>query len=166
MVDGEFVEEQGNTAASAKARLGASDLRLVDTGCGHDLVSATNAKLSKGKSKFLETQVTFQTANGDAPSTHSSQTFIEELNGMIEPFTLKDTPSVISVGDRAMNKGCSFFWIAGRNPYGMTPEAKVITLEVLGDVLYLGRNSEFCKPRDATASDYCSACERDAFRKG
>ena len=137
-----------------KARLGASDLWLVDTGCGHDLVSATNAKLSKGKKRTLENQVTFQTANGDAPSTHSSQIFIEELSEMIEPFILKDTPSVISVGGRTMNKGCSFLWIAGRNPYWITPEAKVITLEVIGDIPYLRRNSEFCKPRDATASDY------------
>ena len=54
LVDGEFVEKQGITAASAKARLGASDLWLVDTGCGHDLVSTANAKLSKGTSKFLD----------------------------------------------------------------------------------------------------------------
>ena len=53
-----------------------------------------------------------------------------------------------------MNKGCSFLWIAGRNPYWITPEAKVITLEVIGDIPYLRRNSEFCQPRDATASDY------------
>ena len=137
-----------------KARLGASDLWLVDIGCGHGLVSATNAKLSKGEKRALENQVTFQTANGDAPSTHSSQIFIEELNEMIEPFILKDTPSVISVGDRTMNKGCSFLWIAGRNPYWITPEAKVITLQVIGDIPYLRGNSEFCKPRDAIASDY------------
>ena len=106
LVDGEFVGDPGNTAAPAKARLGASDLWLVDTGCGHDLVSANNAKLSKGKKITLENQVAFQTANGDAPSTHSSQIFIEELSEMIEPFVLKDTPSVISVDDRTMNEGC------------------------------------------------------------
>ena len=154
MVDGEFIVDSGNTAASAKARLGVSDLWLVDTGCGHGLVSANNAKLSKGKKINLENQVTFQTANGDAPSTHSSQIFIEELNEMDEPYILKDTPSVIPVGDRTMNKGCSFLWIAGRNPYSITPEAKVIALEVIGAIPYLRRNSEFCQPRDATASDY------------
>ena len=155
LVDGAFVDDPGNTAASAKARLGASGLWLVDTGCcGHDLVSATSAKLSKGKKRTLEIQVTFQTATGDAPSTHSPQTFSKELNEMVEPFILKDTPSVIPAGGRTMNKGCSFLWIAGRNPYWITPEAKVITLEVIGDIPYLRRNPEFCKPRDATASDY------------
>ena len=143
--------------------MGVSDLWLVDTGCGHELVSANNAKLSKGKKITLESQVTFQIANGDAPSTHSSQIFIEELSEMIEPYILKDTPSVISVGDRTMNKGCSFLWIAGRNPYWITPEGKVITLEVIGDIPYLRRNSEFCKPRDATACDRSSCCG-NAFR--
>ena len=71
LVDGGFVDDPGNTAASAKARLGVSDLWLVDTGCGHELVSANNAKLSKGEKLSLENQVTFQTANGDAPSTYS-----------------------------------------------------------------------------------------------
>ena len=61
---------------------------------------------------------------------------------------------MVSVGDRTMNKGCSFLWIAGRNPYWITPEAKVITLEVIGDIPYLRRYSEFCKPRDANASGY------------
>ena len=151
LVDGEFVDDPGNTTASAKARLGASNLWLVDTGCGHDLVSANNARLSKGQKITLENQVTFQTASGDAPRTHSPQIFIEELNETVEPYILKDTPSVISVGDRTMNKGCSFLWIAGRNPYWITPEAKVITLEVIGDIPYFRRNSEFCQPRDATA---------------
>ena len=91
LVDGESVDDPGNTAASAKARLGASDLWLVDTGSGHDLVSATNAKLSKGRKRALDNQVTFRTANGDAPSTHAPQTFIEGLNEMVEPFILKDT---------------------------------------------------------------------------
>ena len=154
LVDGEFIEEQGITAASAKAKLGVSDLWLVDTGCGHDLVSTANAKLSKGTSKYLDSPVTFQTANGDAPSTHSSQIFIEELNEMIEPYILTDTPSVISVGDRAMNKGYSFVWISGRKPYWITPEGKIITLEVIRDIPYLRRNSDFCKPRDAIANDY------------
>ena len=139
LVDGEFVEEQGNTAALAKARLGASDLWLVDTGCCHDLVSASNAKLSKGRNKLLDSPVTFQTANGDAPSSHSSQIWIDELNEMIEPYILQDTPSVISVGDGVMNKGCSFLWIAGRSAYWITPDGTVVALEVLRYIPYLRR---------------------------
>ena len=60
LVDGEFINDPGNTAASAKARLGMSDLWLVDIGCGHDLVSANNAKLSKGKELPLTTKSHFK----------------------------------------------------------------------------------------------------------
>ena len=43
----------GNIIASAKGRRDMSDLWLVDTGCGHDFVSATNVKLSAGGTKRL-----------------------------------------------------------------------------------------------------------------
>ena len=155
LVDGEFVEEQGNTAAYAKARLGASDLWLVDTCCGHGLVSATNAKLSKGKINSLGFRSHFKLpmAMPLAP-IHFRSSSKKYVNEMIEPLMLKNTSSVLSVGDRAMDKGCSFLWIACRNSYWITPEVKVITLEVLGGIPYLRRNSEFCEPRDAIASDY------------
>ena len=57
-------------AASAEGKRDMLDLWLVDTGCGHDLVSRTNVKLSGGETRRLETAVIFQTANGDTPSTH------------------------------------------------------------------------------------------------
>ena len=60
LADGEFIDDPGNTAASAKARLGMFDLWLVDTGCGHGLVSANNAKLSTGKKLPLKTKSHFK----------------------------------------------------------------------------------------------------------
>ena len=114
-----------------------SDLWLVDTGCGHDLASITNVKLSKGETKRLEHAITFQTASGDTPSTHVAPIFFSELNETIEPYVLKETPSVMSVGDRTMHKGCSYIWKAGCNPYLITPEEKVITCEVIRDIPYL-----------------------------
>ena len=44
----------GNVAASAKGGRDMLDLWLVDTGCGHDLISNTNVKLSGGETKRLE----------------------------------------------------------------------------------------------------------------
>ena len=75
-----------------------SDLWLVDTGCGHDLISAANVKLSGGETERLEHAFIFQTANGDTPSTHVATIFLSELNETIEPYVLKETPSVISLG--------------------------------------------------------------------
>ena len=48
--------------------------------------------------------------------------------------TFLKTLSVISVGDRIMNKGCSYIWEVGCNPYLNTPEEKVTTFEVIRDI--------------------------------
>ena len=53
-----------------------------------------------------------------------------------------------------MNKGCSFVWKAGCNPYLITPDEKVITFEVIRDIPYLRRNSDLCQPREATEEDF------------
>ena len=127
-----------NVAASAKVKRDMLDLWLVDTGCSHDLVSSTKVKLSGGEARRLEKAVIFQTANGDTPGTHVAPISFRELNETIEPYVLKETPSVISVGDRTMNKGCSFVWKAGCNPYLITPDEKVISFEVIRDIPTLG----------------------------
>ena len=97
----------GNVAASAEGKRDMLNLWLVDTGRGHDLISTTNVKLSGGETRRLEKAIFFQTANGDTPSTHVAPISFSELKETIEPYVLKGTPSVISVGDRTMNKGCS-----------------------------------------------------------
>ena len=130
------------------------DLWLVDTGCGHDLVSNTNVKLSGGETRRLEKAVIFQIANGDTPSTHVAPISFRGLNETIEPYVLKETPSVISFGDRTMNKGCSFVWKAGCNPYLITPDEKIITFEVIRDISHLRRDSDLCQPREATDEDF------------
>ena len=151
---GGLVEGAGNTAASAKTRPDPAQLWLVDTGCGHDLVSSGVAKAAKIKTQRLPMSVTFQTANGETPSTHSIPLKMRELDETICPFVLKDTPSVISVGKRTMNDGYSFVWNASENPYFITPKGKVIPLEVLQDIPYLRRNSSTCGPRKASERDY------------
>ena len=75
-----------NVAASAKGKGDMLDLWLVDTGCGHDLVSNTNVKLSGGETGRLEKAVILQTANGDTPSTHVGPISFRELSETIEPY--------------------------------------------------------------------------------
>ena len=148
------VHANENVAASAKGKCDMLDLWLVDTGCGHDLISNTNVKLSGGETRRLEKAVIFQVANRDTPSTHVAPISFRELNETIEPYVLKETPSVISLGDKTMNKGCSFVWKAGCNPYLITPDEKIITFEVIRDTPYLRRDSDLCQPRDATDEDF------------
>ena len=89
------------------------DLWLVDTGCGHDLVSSTNVKLSGGETRRFKKVVIFQTANGDTPSTRVAPISIRELNETIVPYVLKETPSVISVGDRSVYEQGLLFRLEG-----------------------------------------------------
>ena len=96
----------------------------------------------------------FQTANGDTPSTHVAPISFRELNEIIEPCVLKETPSVISVGDRTLNKGCSFVWKAGCNPYLITPEERRLSRSRSRDIPYLRRDSDLCQPRDAADEDF------------
>ena len=130
------------------------DLWLVDTGCGRDLISTANVKLSGGEARRLEKAVIFQTAIGDTPSTRVAPISFSELNETIESYVLKETPSVISVGDRTVNKGCSFVGKAGCNPYSITPEEKVFTFEVIRDIPYLRRGSDLWQPRGDTDEDF------------
>eukprot|EP00972_Heterocapsa_arctica_P083954 12368317-Heterocapsa_arctica.AAC.1 len=71
----------------------------------------------------------FQTANGCTFSTHSAPMRIQELDEEIFPYVLKDTPAVLSVGDRTMNKGYTFVWLAYSNPYFVTPNGYKVELE-------------------------------------
>eukprot|EP00972_Heterocapsa_arctica_P087160 12851866-Heterocapsa_arctica.AAC.1 len=73
--------------------------------------------------------MSFQIANGLTVSTHSVPIRIEELGEEISPFVLQDTPDVLSVGDRTMNKGYTFAWPAYSNPYFVTPNGFRVELE-------------------------------------
>eukprot|EP00972_Heterocapsa_arctica_P068348 10097448-Heterocapsa_arctica.AAC.1 len=83
----------------------------------------------------------FRTANGFTVSTHSAPMKIEELGEEIAPFVLQDTPAVLSVGDRDMNKGYTFVWPAYSSPYFVTPNGFRVELEVIDNVPYLRRGS-------------------------
>ena len=86
------VEE--NIAASAEGKRDMLDLWLVDTGCGHDLVSRTNLKLSGGETRRLEKAIIFQTAKWDTPSTHVAPISFHELNETIEPYVCLEGDSI------------------------------------------------------------------------
>eukprot|EP00972_Heterocapsa_arctica_P107600 15851825-Heterocapsa_arctica.AAC.1 len=83
----------------------------------------------------------FQTANGLTVSTHSAPMRICEFGEDITPFVLQDTPAVLSVGDRTMNKGYTFVWPAYSNPYFVTPNGFRVELGVRDNIPYLRRGS-------------------------
>eukprot|EP00972_Heterocapsa_arctica_P081941 12076717-Heterocapsa_arctica.AAC.1 len=71
---------------------------------------------------------------------------IVELSEKINPYVLKETPAVLSVGARTMNKGYTFVWPAFCNPYFITPDGFRVELEVIADVPFLRRGSDLSKP--------------------
>ncbi|CAE7187272.1 unnamed protein product, partial [Symbiodinium sp. CCMP2456] len=128
---------------------------LMDTGCGHDLIS--QRKVEKHGLETLvspESGVSFQTANGvaatDLMSNFQTKSFAETINA----YVLDDTPSVLSVGKRCMQQGYGFVWPPGKDPFMINPEGKRISLFVHGDIPYIRAGSQKSGPcEDEVASN-------------
>ena len=59
----------------------------------------------------------------------------EELNAIVEPYVLAETPAVLSIGRRCMMMGYDFHWHPGVNPVLVNPEGKIIASDLRGDAL-------------------------------
>jgi hypothetical protein len=99
------VYDQELQAAPARANPRIVQLWLIDTGCAHDLVSLEDVLHTRDRLYALNKHLTFETANGGTVSTHAAPMYISELKENIIPFVLKDTPAVLSIGERTMTKG-------------------------------------------------------------
>eukprot|EP00972_Heterocapsa_arctica_P040212 5924494-Heterocapsa_arctica.AAC.1 len=133
-------------AASARTKSKLVELWLTDTGCAHDLASLSDVTHCGHKLQPLVDNVKFQTANGGTVSTHNAPMQIIEVSERVCPYVLKETPAVLSFGDRTMNKGYTFVWPAYRNPYFIIPNGFRVDLEVIDDVPFLRRSSDLSKP--------------------
>jgi hypothetical protein len=107
---------------------------LLDTGCGHDLVS--QKMVGNGPMRKLDSDevISFATANGRITTEIVAPMFCEELKDLVEPLVLPDTPAVLSIGRRCMHMGYGFFWHPGRNPLLVTPGGDAIPLLVNKDI--------------------------------
>ena len=115
---------------------------LMDTGCGHDLISQRKVEKHGLETLVSEEAISFQTANGvtntDLISNFQTESFTEPINA----YVLDDTPSVLSVGKRCMKQGYGFVWPPGENPFMINPEGKRISLFVNGDTPYVRAGSQ------------------------
>ncbi len=124
-------------------------LWLMDTGCAQDLI---NDKMSSGipiKTLTSSGRLIFSTANGRVASRNVVPVFCKELNQVVQPYLLKDTPAVLSIGQRCMEQGFIFHWEAGKLPIMTNPEGLVVELEVDRNIPYLRSGSEDAQPRPA-----------------
>ena len=132
-------------------------LWLADTGCGHGLVSKTDVYAVK---RFLEKApqvVTFQTVNGPPIGGQVCPLRFDELRAEIEPYVLNNSPSVLSIGIRCMEKKYTFIWPPGENPYFITPDDQIIQCEVHDHVPYIRPGAPGCQPK-ASPLYRCFVC--------
>ena len=82
---------------------------IMDTGCGHDLISQRKVK-ELDLETFLDNDgMTFMTANGLTDSNEITIMDHEGL-GQCKLHVLNQTPAMLSIGSRCTKKGYTFIW--------------------------------------------------------
>ena len=147
-----------HSVASAQGKPVASvELWLVDTGCGHDLISKADIAKLKKFIRQAERPITFITANGQTYANEVVDVFLQEFGDKISPYILNNTPAVVSVGFRCMEMGCSFVWPSGQDPYFILPDGNIVVCEVLDYIPYIRAGAPKCQPKEPTGVA-CYAC--------
>ena len=87
----------------------------------------------------------------------------------IEPYVLRSTPAVMSVGARCMECGYTFLWPAGQPPYFILPDGRLVICEVRGNIPYIVPGAPECQPYrrgvGGRSSSVCPKCGCDSGRK-
>ena len=125
------------TCVSANAS-GKSVRFIMDTGCGHNLISQRKVK-ELGLETYLDNDgMTFMTANDLTDSNEITMMDHENL-GQCKLHVLNQTPAVLSVGSRCTKEGYSFVWPDGEDmkPAMIGSDGTCTFLEVDGDIPYL-----------------------------
>jgi hypothetical protein len=145
--------EQFYLAMPAKSgRAGIVTLWLIDTGCGHHLVSLKHLGADLAHILVADRPLTFNTANGKSKATEQAPLYCTELDEDLLLYSLGSTPAVLSLGRRRMHLSYSFIWLVGQKPYFVTPGGTIVHLEVKDDIPYIRVGSEECAPQDAAGT--------------
>ena len=108
---------------------------IADTGSAQDLIA--RRELGHLKARPSERPINILTANG--PSSAEEQCIVEvpSIASKAEPYSLPETPSVLSVGQRCMDEGYDFVWRAVKRPYFQQNGGKKVYMDVKDYVPYL-----------------------------
>ena len=93
---------------------------IVDTGCGHNLIAERYVRFAgaMGLIRRLSQSVTLNTAGGPSKALGTVRIACPKFKGgSFEALVMPNTPAVLSVGERCMDHGFSFFWRARQRPY-------------------------------------------------
>ena len=107
------------------------DRWIADTGCGHDLVQASDvSRFKRYMEPYSGDPVTLETANGLVEINHEIELRVHEIEEDVRACVLDATPAVLSVGRRCMDHGYGFYWPPGEKPTLVCPGGKVVHLDV------------------------------------
>ena len=88
---------------------------ILDSGSGHDLISERKAERMNLKMRACD-PIVFHTANGSTSTNKEAEIDLGTFDMTSQAYVLDDTPSVMSLGKRCMEEGCSFVWPSGKMP--------------------------------------------------
>ena len=96
----------------------------MDTGCPVDLSDERETSLF---AHFIEQggDVRLATVNGEIRTNRRLEVHIEELDEDVTPMVLPNTPSVLSIGRRVVEKGYDFVWRHGEVPDLIHPDDQI-----------------------------------------
>ena len=97
---------------------------IIDSGCGHDLVSRQVLEGFMNLIFKANKPITFNTANGLAPSYDKASIGVRELAMIVKAWVMQSSPAVLSLGKRCMEEDYDFVWPRRGVPYFLSPDFK------------------------------------------
>ena len=118
---------------------------ILDSGSGHDLISARKAERMNLKRRNCE-PIMFHTANGSTATQTEAEIDLGTFDVTSHAYVLDDTPSVMSLGKRCMEEGYSFVWPSGKMPFMITKDGERIDLTIHDNIPYVDLGTYECTP--------------------
>ena len=81
---------------------------IADTGSAQDLVN--DSELPDNYGYYSDNPIRMITANGESSSSKQGKVFVPKLGKTIDPYLVRSSPPVISVGMRCIDDGYDFIW--------------------------------------------------------
>ena len=97
---------------------------------------------------YSDRPIRLTTANGESSSTKQGKVYVPELGSHIDPYLVKSTPPVLSVGMRCIDQGYDFIWKGSKNenPYFRKPDGTKIEMVVDDYVPYIPSSCHVALP--------------------
>ena len=89
----------------------------MDTGCGYDIIARSKVLAIQSRFKRAKEVINFTGVGGPTSTRSVVPITVEELDCIVEPFVLEQTPAVLTIGGRCMQGEYSFVWLNRSAPF-------------------------------------------------